>query len=169
MPVNTTGRRGAKVIVGVLIISLYASEASAFCAGAPDMAAIKSRTLQSELMVSGLVCGQRDSYNDFVRKFRPTLIGYGKHLKSYFEQVYGKAGEKNLNTFVTRAANAASGKSATDTSFCDNALAKFDKLDDLDVASYGNFITSVKPFLPKNVSACTETASTANETPKQIR
>ena len=169
MSVKTARRRGIKVTLGVLIIALYAGEASAFCADVPDMAAIKSRTLQSELMVSGLVCGQRDNYNDFVHKFRPTLVGYGKHIKSYFKRVYGKAGEKNLNTFVTRAANAASSKSATDTSFCDNTSAKFDKLDEIDAASYGKFIASVKPLLPKNITACTETASTTTKALEQVR
>ena len=169
MTVNTAKRNGAKVIIGVLVLTLYAGEASALCAGAPDIAAIKSRTLQSELMVSGLVCGQRDNYNDFVRKFRPTLVGYGKHLKSYFAEIYGNVGEKKLNTFVTRSANAASSKSATDSAFCDKASVKFEKLDSLDVSSYGSFIASVKPFFPQNVSACTETASAVIKQDKQMR
>lgn len=154
---------------GGIVLGMYVSEAVALCADTPELAAIKSRTLQSELMVSGLVCGQRDNYNGFVEKFRPSLIGYGRHLKSYFLNAFGQDGEQRLNRFVTRTANSASGKSATDSSFCDNAMEKFEILDGINAGSYEQFIKSVNPVLPKDAAACTETASAVSDSPAPVQ
>ncbi|MDH5490232.1 MAG: hypothetical protein OEY84_05500 [Rhodospirillaceae bacterium] len=169
MPVTTTRRHKAIAVFAGVMLSLYAGEASALCADTSEFAAIKSRTLQSELMVSGLVCGQRDNYNNFVKKFRPTLIGYGKHLRSYFSNTFGQDGERRLNKFVTRTANSASSKSVTDSSFCNRTLEKFDRLDGIDVGSYEKFIKSITPVIPKDATACTETASAVPDGPIPVQ
>jgi hypothetical protein len=99
------------------------------CTGPIEQTALNTRALQTELMVAALSCGNRIHYNAFVRKYQGDLVKHGRSLQSFFQRKHGAAGQKNLNTFITRLANEASQRSSiTHAAFCANSSSPFDRL-----------------------------------------
>ena len=99
------------------------------------------RVLQSELMVAALACDARHHYGSFVNRYKTDLVHNGKTLKSHFHSAHGaKKGFAELNRFVTRMANKASGRMASlGSEFCTVALQTYDQLltgDGVELASY---------------------------------
>jgi hypothetical protein len=96
-------------LAGVLAAAAFAfagASASAMeCATTEEVEAFRLRHLQSQLMLAGLSCNQRDAYNTFVLAFRPQLATAGGSLIRYFERTGG--GAVALNRHVTEIANAA--------------------------------------------------------------
>lgn len=95
-------------LAAVVTVSLYPSvhATEARCAGAADVDAFAIRDLQSQLMVAGLACGQSELYAAFVARHKVGLGRAGRRLIEYFHSNAG--GIRDLDTHVTRAANAAS-------------------------------------------------------------
>ncbi|MGH8488270.1 MAG: hypothetical protein ACREXS_05230 [Gammaproteobacteria bacterium] len=99
------------------------------CTDPVEQTALDTRALQTELMVAALSCGNRIHYNAFVRKYRGDLVKHGRSLRSFFQRKHGAAGQKNLNTFITRLANEASQRSSiTHAAFCANSSSLFNRL-----------------------------------------
>jgi len=99
------------------------------------------RVLQSELMVAALACDARHHYGSFVTRYKSDLVHNGKRLKRHFHAAHGaKKGFAELNRFVTRMANKASGRMASlGPQFCDGALKTYDQLltgDGVELAAY---------------------------------
>lgn len=90
------------------------------CANKDEAIAIGVKKMQTELMVAALSCNQRNSYNQFVRKYNMDLAHNGRMLRSYFQRNYGGAAEYHMNRFVTGLANAHSSGSlkATEMEYC---------------------------------------------------
>lgn len=88
------------------------------------------RFLQSELMVAALACNAREHYGNFVKRYKVSLVSSGRDLKNHFEKAHGqKKGFAELNRFVTRMANKASGRMASlGADFCENMHATYDRL-----------------------------------------
>ncbi|RVU36371.1 hypothetical protein EOI86_14275 [Hwanghaeella grinnelliae] len=88
------------------------------------------RFLQSELMVAALACDARQYYGDFVKRYKVSLVSSGRDLKNHFEKAHGqKKGFAELNRFVTRMANKASGRMASlGADFCSNMHATYKHL-----------------------------------------
>jgi len=119
--------KSAKVgAVALTIAALSGGPALAdVCATRSDTAMLTTRVLQAELMVAALSCGQKDVYANFVDRFSDTLIDNGASLRAYFETNYGTKAPGALNTFVTRLANQASGRSVTTIDYCNGSARKF--------------------------------------------
>ena len=102
------------------------------------------RVLQSELMVAALACGARTHYGKFVERYKPDLAVNGKALRSHFHTVHGQQrGFAELNRFVTRLANKASGRMASlGADFCTIALQTYDDLLSKDGVELGGFSVS---------------------------
>ena len=125
-----------KPIKSQLWLSLIAGAASLFCAtqlmaecaNPAEYSSLNMRALQSELMVAALACGQRESYNHFVKSPSSNLVTHGQHLRSYFSRQYGGRGEYHMNKFVTQMANQASRISLNQSSsaYCQQAAELFD-------------------------------------------
>lgn len=99
------------------------------CALAPEGHALNARALQTDLMVSALVCGRRDDYNDFVTRFRGKLATQATLMRHHFERQYGRRGEVQMDRFVTRLANEASRASNADRAlYCRATGSLFDGL-----------------------------------------
>ncbi len=99
------------------------------------------RFLQSELMVAALACNARQHYGEFVKRYKVSLVSSGHDLKNHFEKVHGqKKGFAELNRFVTRMANKASGRMASlGAGFCTNLHATYDRLlsdEDIQLTGY---------------------------------
>ena len=89
------------------------------CIRPGDEAALHSKALQSELMVSALACEETARYNAWARKFESELVANGAVLKRMFRQAYGAAAETRLGQFVTALANDAARRSAVEKAgFC---------------------------------------------------
>ena len=88
------------------------------------------RFLQSELMVAALACNARQNYGEFVKRYKVSLVSSGHDLKNHFEKAHGqKKGFAELNRFVTRMANKASGRMASlGASFCADMHATYERL-----------------------------------------
>jgi hypothetical protein len=97
------------VIVGFTALSMHAGHAAAdVCSDPRDQVAVRTKTLQTELMVAALRCNTSRQYNAFVQKFESDLMTQGRQLRGYFSRSYGAESERRLNKFVTYLANAAS-------------------------------------------------------------
>ncbi|WP_425407245.1 hypothetical protein [Hwanghaeella sp.] len=88
------------------------------------------RFLQSELMVAALACDARQQYGNFVQRYKVSLVSSGRDLKNHFEKAHGqKKGFAELNRFVTRMANKASGRMASfGAGFCSDMHATYEHL-----------------------------------------
>lgn len=121
-------------VAACLVIGLgqpvLASEAGCTNVAAAD--AFSVRDLQSRLMVAGLACGQRASYNTFVAVHESKLAVAGQRLISYFRE--NGNGVRDLDRHVTRAANAAARTHGLDRdTYCAEAAQLFRDL--LEVSS----------------------------------
>ena len=95
------------------------------------MTALRTRVVQTELMVAALTCQQHALYNDFVQKFRGQLAAQGNVLVSYFARSYGAEGTPELDRFVTRLANTVSQDSLHVENYCRVAEIRFQQVLDL--------------------------------------
>lgn len=97
-----------------LTLELAASPAVAGlpCVLDEDETALNARVLQTELMVAALSCDEQQRYNAFVTSYRSQLAAQSASLRAWFRSAYGTAGERELNTFVTRLANDEAKRSA---------------------------------------------------------
>lgn len=111
-----------------LTLGLAASPAVAAgavpCVSEDDEMALNTRVLQTELMVAALSCDEQQRYNAFVTNYRSLLATQSASLRAWFRRAYGTAGERELNSFVTRLANDESKRSAdTGERYCASAAA----------------------------------------------
>lgn len=99
------------------------------CAAPAEMAALQSRVLLSDLMVSALSCNEQPRYNAFVTKYKGDLGKHGAALQQYFGKAYGGAGRSQMNRFVTDLANNSSNYSLEHiTLYCQETRKEFEDL-----------------------------------------
>jgi hypothetical protein len=133
--------RGSGLGLALAALLAPASVAAMECATAADEAALRARVLQTELMVAALSCERRESYNDFVVRYRPALVREGETFKRYFRRVHGSGAETEINSFVTRLANLASQRSIDDRpAFCSDAITAFEQLAALGPDDFATFL-----------------------------
>lgn len=124
-----------------LLVSMASAAEAASCAKTSEAAALRTRMLQTELMVAALSCNQKDEYNAFVVQYRPELKQNGTTLQSYFRRSYGRRGTDELNRFTTKLANEASKRSLGDVrSFCADAAQTFSALKSLPTVRFATFV-----------------------------
>jgi hypothetical protein len=114
-----------------LLFALTASAGAraSVCLRPGDEAALNSKALQSELMVSALACEEAARYNAWVRRFQAEIAANGVVLKRIFRQAYGTAGDTRLGQFVTVLANEAATRSAVEKAeFCVGAARVLDRV-----------------------------------------
>lgn len=144
---------------------LRAATTVAHCASAGARDALAARALQTDLMVAALVCNRRDDYNAFVRRHRPALAAHGGALRAWFLESYGRAGEGEMNRFVTRLANEASGASNRDRAlYCRVTGSLFDGLVSADLRGLEGVIRNPLLAVRHGVAACDAVASPAPTT-----
>ena len=136
-------RRCAVTATVLAALSPAASAAAVICSDdvMPADEAKAVRVLQSEMMVAALACDARGHYGRFVERYKADLVGSGKALQKHFSATHGKKrGVAELNSFVTRQANKASGRMASlGADFCSTALETYSDLlsaDGVDLAGF---------------------------------
>jgi len=98
---------------------LLAARGAAACAKPEDLPPLRTRALQTELMVSALSCGNSKNYNSFVTAFRPELQQQGKAMQAFFKREHGGRAQAETDKFVTQLANLASQRSSKNkAAFC---------------------------------------------------
>jgi len=118
--------RTAVAVVAICSVSTNAWAADVPCTAAQELAAIKTASVQQELMVAALSCNATPRYNQFVTTFQESLQASDRALQAFFRRVAGRGGTAAYHAFKTRMANAASRKSITHiTNFCDAAEVMF--------------------------------------------
>jgi hypothetical protein len=133
--------RSAAIGAGLLAMAANSAQAAYSCAKASDAAALRTRMLQTELMVAALSCNQKSDYNSFVVHYRPQLKENGTALKRYFDRSYGRHSSQELNSFTTRLANEASKRSLSDIGkFCSDAKAAFTTLETMPTVQFATFV-----------------------------
>jgi hypothetical protein len=99
------------------------------CAGSGEMAALQSRVLLSDLMVSALSCNEQPRYNAFVTKYKTDLGKQGALLQEFFRRAYSGSGRPQMNRFVTDLANNSSNYSLEHIGlYCKETGKEFDEL-----------------------------------------
>ncbi len=129
-----------QVIVGLVAASLAFGPvaANAACFTDVEWRAAHVRVYQTDLQVAALECenvaghNYTDQYNSFIAKMRDRLIEETDRLKAHFKRVFGAAGPKELDIFVTKVANDSSGRSMSDMSFCANSASFFESATAID-------------------------------------
>jgi hypothetical protein len=61
--------------------------------------------LRSHLMVSGLQCQQRDSYNQFMRRYGANVADSNRVVQAHFTRAHGGQGRTRFDSFNTSLAN----------------------------------------------------------------
>jgi hypothetical protein len=97
----------------VLVASSFAIAMIA-CMGSAISACITPRerqayevyALRTQVLVGAQSCRMTDRFNVFATKFTRELTTEGRELRAHYLKTYGKGGDKALDDFVTRIANA---------------------------------------------------------------
>lgn len=127
-------------IAGIWLGSTGVGHAADMCLNQKAAAADRMRALQSTLMVAALNCNHKpalslnQTYNQFVKRHRASLIDHADVLRVHFKERYGRNHEAELNRYVTRLANEISLGSFDDPQFCERMSSFGNTLLDLDEA-----------------------------------
>lgn len=114
-------RRFAYLATGLLALGALTVQANAQmqCLSPSQRAMFDVQALRSELMVLATGCGADQSYNAFIKRYRPELMANEHEIDAYFRHRYGRRGQSEHDSFVTALANAqASGASRLGSEFC---------------------------------------------------
>jgi hypothetical protein len=80
--------------------------------------------MKEYLMVAALNCDARQDYNTFVTKYGSDLQQHGAVMKRHFARTHGKKSEREVDRYLTAAANEASTLSNRDRAgFCKRSTA----------------------------------------------
>ena len=134
--------RGALFTIAVIVTVLSSRPGIAeSCSRPTDQMALNTRVLQTELMVGALACNNQQLYNEFVTRYRGDLIKQGQSLREMFDRRHGRGGTTHMNELVTRLANEASQRSATQRyGFCRQSALLFAKALEEDTPNLNNLI-----------------------------
>lgn len=89
------------------------------CLSPAERAAFDVQALRSELMVLATGCGDDQSYNAFIIRYKPALQANEREIVAWFRHRFGRRGQHEHDRFVTELANAqASSASRLGSEFC---------------------------------------------------
>jgi hypothetical protein len=120
------------------------------CEFSSDRTAFDIEGLKSELMVTALKCDQRDQFNAFMTRFRPTIAAEERDLNAYFKRSYGRAAQKAYDSYITNLGNIQEQDGLkAGTAFCENLPTMFSEVmslrDDSELHAYANSKTIAQP------------------------
>lgn len=117
------------ILTALLAFTASVGAEVSVCLRPGEDAALNSKALQSELMVSALACEEAARYNAWVRRFQAEISANGAVLKRIFRQAHGKAADAKLGQFVTALANEAATRSAVGKAdFCAGTAQVLDRV-----------------------------------------
>lgn len=157
--------RPARRLLGVLLAGALLSRVSAGaaepCATAKEQMALQTRSVQTELLMAALNCGERDRYNAFIEDFRKPLQHQSRALKGYFKRHHGAKATVELNSFITQLANLASQRyNKGPTRFCSQTRRQLTEVLTLKTGDLPDFVAR-QPFVPpRSIALCDVKATT---------
>ncbi|MCK8783142.1 hypothetical protein M0638_01950 [Roseomonas sp. NAR14] len=109
--------RPFRAILSGLCAAAIALPASAACLQPAERAAFDVQALKSHLMVTAIACRHEDQYNAFVTRFQRDLSAAGRAVQAHFRRAYGRAHQRELDSYITNLANAQSQEGIRQGSF----------------------------------------------------
>lgn len=160
-------------VAGILLagLSCGSSASAAGCGRSPAREAFDIQGLKSELMVTALTCKAQDRYNDFVAKFRSSLLDGEQRLNTYFRSTYGKSSQREHDDYITQLANVQSEHGVqSGTILCAQRMGMFDEVTALDtehdLASYAEAKDITQPA---SFESCESPAASKKATVRRTR
>ena len=152
--------RFAIAFLAAVLLSRNAAMPAEPCATASEQAALRSRAVQTDLMLAALNCDERARYNLFVQEFGQPLAVQGAGMKAYFQRAHGAAAIEEMNAFVTCLANMASQRYIEEPGkFCAAAKEQLTELLAMKPADYPAFVARQVVAPSPDVKACPKTAT----------
>jgi len=149
--------RRATCLVAAGLLAFSPGLAAARCATESDQVAFEVEALKTELMVVATTCkgSNEDRYNDFVRRYQPSLVQANRSVGQFFTKLHGRTGTRQNDFFITELANARSNQARQlGSDFCSRNSGLFDEVMALsgpaDLAPYA----ATKDLLASGVTAC---------------
>jgi hypothetical protein len=147
------------VAVSLTVLCLGAGQvqaASVACFAPGDAKQAHLRQMQQEFTVAALSCGSvqpqhetmADRYNAFIEKFATVLHDNARALLVHFN---GHGGTPGFDSWMTKLANAASVRAATEPDYCDRALTALDTallITARDIADFAVSNTAASELVP---------------------
>lgn len=150
----------AALALGTLLLTTAAQ--AEMCARPNEERALRTRVLQSDMLVAALTCGEQARYNAVVTRFQDALGRRGHDLKGLFKRVYGRGGVAHLDRFVTALANESAQRQVADASgFCARAAEMFDRLTTIDERAFLVFADDRTVGSTFRIRSCAEQVSDA--------
>jgi hypothetical protein len=99
------------------------------CARPIEKAAFDVAGLKSELMVIAISCQAQSKYNDFIQRYRTSLVSEEHMMNSYFQRAYGRSAQRQHDDYITLLANSQSDAGIQQgTLFCMKNVGLFDEV-----------------------------------------
>jgi hypothetical protein len=138
------------------------SSASDRCIDRQGVTALQVASVQQQLMVAALTCGDIARYNRFVRAYQSELQTSDAALLAFFVRHGGTA---EYHSFKTKLANAASLRSSMESeSFCGQANAAFDEALERD-SNLAGFVATQPVAFRMPYRTCDDDMTSASATP----
>ncbi len=119
-------RSTCRTIIAGLVAASIATPAFASCIQPSEKPGFEIRALQSQLMVVALTCSREDDFNRFVLQNRGVLVGAYNDVQRHFRRVSGGAWQRQIDAYITNAANSHSQVGISQGSlFCSNQAQLF--------------------------------------------
>jgi len=100
--------------------------AAPWCAHPAEMTALSVAALKSNLMVAAISCRDEEKYNDFVRRYRPSLLQQEKTAETYFSRNDKRHWQQSRDDYITQLANAQSQRAMVlGSQFCERTMGEF--------------------------------------------
>ena len=153
-------------IVAILTAQQAQAQAPLNCLTPEERSAVEVASLRSELMVLATGCHQDDSYNAFIRKYQPDLVGNEKAMGDVFKRKFGKRAQQEHDRFTTDLANGESSAGMhLGSDFCDRNGIIFAEVMALRSPSELPAYAAGKDLVPATLDICPEAKAPAVRKP----
>lgn len=152
------------VMAGAMLGGMSTSAQAAECVTPSEQMAMKTRVVQTELMVAALSCGEAPRYNSFVKTYRDQLMDSHGQIKGYFTRTKGRGGEKALNSYITQLANQSSIRNSKGADeFCERTAKMYDKILSRRAPKLEKFVNDQRVASEYGFEACSRSAAVSTD------
>jgi hypothetical protein len=153
-------------VMAILTAQQAEAQAPLRCLTPEEQSAVEVASLRSELMVLATGCRQDDSYNAFIRKYQPDLLGNEKAMGEVFKRKFGKRAQQEHDRFTTDLANAESSAGMKlGSDFCERNSAIFVEVMALRGPHELPAYSAGKDLVPATIDICPEAKAPAGKKP----
>ena len=98
-------RQSTTVLACLGLLAAGNAQAQLRCNSTSDQSAFEVGALKSELSVLAVGCSNEDAYNSFIERYRGELVREDGVVNAWFKRTYGKAAQKEYDSYITLLAN----------------------------------------------------------------